>query len=115
MINNPNAKISLDLSNTTGLTKIEYNTFSACNNITSIIIPDCITSIDNYAFSNCSGLTSVTIGSDMISIGDYAFNECNKLTNINYAGTEEQWKQINIGDSNEYLTNATINYEYTDK
>ena len=27
-------------------------------------------------------------------------------------GTEEQWKQINIGDGNALLTNANIHYDY---
>ena len=138
MINNPNAKISLDLSNTTGLQEIDNEAFSECYNLTNIILPNSITTIGDSAFHNCynlksiiipysvtsigdstfsdcSSLKSITIPNSVTSIGNYAFNECNKLTNVNYTGTEEQWNQINIGDTNEYLTTATINYEYTDK
>ncbi len=41
--------------------------------VTSLIIPDGVTSIGDYAFSNCTGLTNVTIGNNVTSIGNYAF------------------------------------------
>ena len=134
MINNTNAQISLDLSNTTGLQEIDNEAFSGCYNLTniilpntvtyigdrafyncynleSIIIPDSVTSIDDYAFDYCNNLESVTIGSSVTTIGTNAFNECSNLTTINYKGTEEQWNEISIGSSgNEYLTGATVNY-----
>ena len=43
-------------------------------NLTSIVIPDLVTSIGDYAFKNCSCLTSVTIPDTVTSIGGYAFD-----------------------------------------
>ena len=52
----------------------------AYNNLTNITIPSSITSIGDKAFS-VNNLTNITIPSSVTSIGDYAFF-LNKLTNI---------------------------------
>ena len=61
---------------------IGENVFKDNKTITSIEIPNSVTSIGNYAFSGCSGLTSVTIGNSVTSIGDYAFNDCSRLKSV---------------------------------
>lgn len=38
-----------------------YNTFFACTKLTSVTIPNSVTSIENYAFYGCSSLTSITV------------------------------------------------------
>jgi hypothetical protein len=54
----------------------------------------------------------VIIGDNVTSIGNAAFYDCRNLTTVNYKGTQEQWEQISIGENNEYLTDAVINYNY---
>ena len=56
--------------------------FSYCSGLTSVEIPNSVTSIGGNAFSGCSGLTSVTIGNGVTSIGSYAFYECSGLTSV---------------------------------
>ncbi|MCM1440967.1 MAG: leucine-rich repeat domain-containing protein [Roseburia sp.] len=56
--------------------------FCECMNITSITLPDSVTSIGDYAFYNCSGLTSITIPDGVTSIGGSAFYGCKPLTSI---------------------------------
>ncbi|MBD9229955.1 MAG: leucine-rich repeat domain-containing protein [Prevotella sp.] len=50
--------------------------FSDCSGLTSLTLPDGITSIGDYAFSGCSGLTSLTLPAGITSISDYAFFYC---------------------------------------
>ena len=56
--------------------------FYDCNDLTSITIPNSVTSIGKWAFQGCSGLTSVTIPNSVTSIGDLAFNSCSGLTSV---------------------------------
>lgn len=51
--------------------------------LTSVTIPDGITSIGGYAFCGCINLTSVNIPNTVTSIADSAFSMCTNLTSIN--------------------------------
>ena len=63
---------------------MSYDAFSNCSSITSVNIPNSVTSIGKSAFSGCSGLTSVTFedNSSLDSIGNYVFSNCSGLTSI---------------------------------
>ena len=55
--------------------------------ITSIVIPDNVTSIGDWAFFNCKLLESVNIPNSITDIGDWAFRQCSKLKNITLSNT----------------------------
>ena len=55
--------------------------------MTSVIIPNSVTSIGELAFYCCTGLTSVNIGNSVTSIGREAFFFCYSLTSITCEAT----------------------------
>jgi len=58
------------------VTKIGYDAFYGCNQITAVTIPNGVTSIGDWAFSDCTALESVSIPDGVMSIGNYAFYWC---------------------------------------
>ena len=51
--------------------------------ITSLVIPDGVTTIGNSALGYCKSLTSVTLPDGVTTIGKFAFCWCNSLPSIN--------------------------------
>ncbi len=56
--------------------------FDGNTRLTSVIIPNSVTSIGGYAFRGCTALTRVTISSGVTNIGDYAFQDCTALQTV---------------------------------
>ena len=64
------------------VTSIGDGAFSYCSGLTSVTIPNSVTYIGEYAFVGCSGLTSLTIPNSVTYIGEQAFGGCSGLTNL---------------------------------
>ena len=64
------------------VTSIGIGVFFDCHGLISITIPNSVTIIDRYAFGYCSGLTSITIPNSVTRIEDEAFGLCRGLTSI---------------------------------
>jgi len=60
--------------------KIDEGAFSPGSGLTSVTLPDGLTSIGDSAFSACSGLTSVTLPDTIMFIGEGAFSAGPNLT-----------------------------------
>ena len=66
-----------------GITSISEEAFENCSGLTSLNLPAGITEIGWNAFKGCSGLTSLTLPAGITSIGYGAFLECSGLTSLN--------------------------------
>ncbi|MBD5444960.1 MAG: leucine-rich repeat protein [Lachnospiraceae bacterium] len=64
------------------VTSIGGSAFYECSSLTNVTIPDGVTRIENYTFSYCRSLTNITIPSSVISIGREAFGVCENLESI---------------------------------
>ena len=64
---------------------IESNAFLGSNNLTSVTIPEGVTSIGDIAFGDCGKLTMVSIPASVASIGKAVFRGCPELMSIDVA------------------------------
>ncbi len=64
------------------VTSIGKGGFVNCSRLTSITIPDGVISIEDWAFHRCSSLASVTIPDSVTTIGDFAFANCFGLKSV---------------------------------
>ena len=81
--------------------------FRGCNGLTSVVIPNSVTSIGDYAFCGCSNLETLYISSAIESIGNYAFAECDKIVEIKVGAEKPIRGNTNIFTYTVY-DNATL-------
>lgn len=76
--------------------------------VTSVTIPDSVTSIHDSAFGFCSQLTNISIPNSVTSIGSYVFDGCPSLMTVTYPGSKTQWDDITKGRNSDVLENHLI-------
>ena len=64
------------------VTGIGKRSFSGCENIVNVVIPDGVTDIGANAFQGCVRMESATISASVTSVGSGVFAGCTSLTNI---------------------------------
>jgi hypothetical protein len=64
------------------VTRISDNAFGFANNITSAVLPSCITYIGAGAFEGCTSMTSINIPAGVTRIESRTFQQCAALTSI---------------------------------
>lgn len=76
--------------------------------VTSVTIPDSVTSIPDAAFYNCGNLETIHIPVSVTFIGSYAFDDCPNLMTVTYPGSKTQWDAIAKGSNNDVLENKLV-------
>ena len=117
-----------------GVTSLVY-TFTACYGLTSVCIPNSVTTIEDYTFHDCRNMTKVmlnsnavasrqysdhpsfndlfgsqvteyVLGEDVTTIGDHAFENCTNLTHL-YCYAEEP-PRIGIAFNESHYDTVTL-------
>ena len=70
--------------NTYPVTGIASSAFSECPALTSVTVPNGVTTIEESAFKQCVRLTSITLGSSVESVETFAFSGCNNLKSLTF-------------------------------
>jgi hypothetical protein len=64
------------------VTTISEYTFGGCEALTSVTLPNSLTSIGAAAFYLCTALATITLPDSLTTIGESAFDTCTSLTSI---------------------------------
>ena len=76
----PTSITSIVLPNS--ITSLGWFCFKNCSSLKSITLPDGITSLSNNCFEGCSGLTFITLPDNITSLGHDCFLGCSSLKSI---------------------------------
>ena len=65
-----------------GITSIGQYAFSGCQNLESVTLPESLTTLGSEAFSGCQNLESVALPGSLTTLGDRTFEACELLKTI---------------------------------
>ena len=63
-------------------------------------------------WASCSSV--MPLPSSVTVIAPYAFSDCTTRKTVEFAGSSEEWKDVDVGDDNAILTSAKVSYAKED-
>lgn len=122
-----------DVTVPAGVKYVAAGAFSKNDKVTSVVCPMSVTEVGDNAFWMCSNLKSVDIkGAEMLgmmtfgycekleslklskklkTIAEYCFSDCSSSGTLTFYGTEADWKNVEILDTEEYLSRVKIVFD----
>lgn len=82
--------------------------FLYCISLRYAELGDSVEEIGADAFNYCCLMTGIRLGRGLRRIGELAFFDCYVLRGVSYAGTQEEWTQIDFAAGNSFLTDAAL-------
>lgn len=82
-----------------GVEFIPEDCFLRCISLENVRIPDTVKIINSRAFAKCAYLKHIHLGRGITYIGASAFDGCDEIDKIDYDGTIQEWKNINMFSS----------------
>ena len=97
-----------------GCEKIGNYAMSQASNLIALHTNAELTQIGDSGLYCCQNLNQIDFPKSLKKIGVYAAGACDALEKINYAGSEDLWKSVEIGKYNELLTNGSVAIVYAE-
>ena len=88
----------IGLTSIYGNSSSPYGAFAGCTALTSITLPESITSIGNSAFRGCSALQHLGVPHKGITVNQYSFYGCTSLVDLYCPGTPVNYTLYNTGN-----------------
>ena len=71
-----------------GVTSIGLSAFEGCSSLRTVAFPSSMIALGDFSFYNCSSLKRVLFKDDVLILGDYAFCGCISLESVTFNGNE---------------------------
>ena len=82
-----NCKSMTSVNIPNSVTSIEYDAFRGCSGLLSVNIPNSVTTLDRAVFNDCEKLPSITIPQSITTIPGFTFSGCKAFTSITIPNT----------------------------
>lgn len=88
-----------------GITSIDYNAFSGCQNLETVALPESLTIFGFRAFESCKLLKTIKIPSGVTAIPDQCFDGCSSLESVTIPEgvTTIGWDAFTICNSEQHV------------
>lgn len=91
-----------------GCERICDHALSQASNLTELHIKEGLAEIGSYSVYSCANLAEAGLPKSLKIIDSSAFLCCDALTRIDFAGNNSDWKQVEIKEKNELLTDGSV-------